>query len=194
MDHEMGQSSLKNRLTLSDEAVWLIVAEQILPRVRRELTRRFGVDRRWVNAEDAALSACRTVYRRLKTGQAATYPIENLDDLEILLFAIAHRKLVDAIRATARESRHASRVADVQHVIEAESEQIREHLIERVEQLLETDAERMIFREKMSGATEEAIAGILCKSSGVPWSKYMVREAWRRFRQRIGRQVKALRG
>ena len=117
--------------------------------------------------------------------------METFDDLESLLFAVAHHKLVSALRIKERESRHAPRVADARRELDDEPDQISVSLVELLDQLLEDDYERMIFREKMNGSNEQTIAELLRRSSGVPWSKYMVREAWRRFRKRARRRIGA---
>jgi hypothetical protein len=65
-------------------------------------------------------------------------------------------------------------------------------LIELMDQLLEADYEKTIFREKMNGSNEQTIADLLRQSSGVRRSKSMVREAWRRFRKRARRPIGAL--
>ena len=65
-------------------------------------------------------------------------------------------------------------------------------LVELMDQLLEDDYERTIFREEMNGSNEQTIAELLRRTSGVPWSKYMVSEGWRRFRKRARRRIGAL--
>jgi hypothetical protein len=186
------RSSLKEQLTDPTGRIWLTIAGDVLPRVRCELRRRFGIERRWISTDDAILSACRTLFRRLQGGQGASYPLETLDDLESLLFAVAHHKLISALRIKKRESRHAPRIVESRQEIVEEPEQISVSLAELIDQLLEDDYERTIFREKMSGSNEQSIAELLFRSSGVPWSKYMVREAWRRFRKRARRRIGAL--
>jgi len=190
--HGAPGSSLKEQLTDPRGRIWLIIAADVLPKVRCELRRRFGIERRWISPDDAVLSACRTLFRRLQAGQGASYSLETLDDLESLLFAVAHHKLISALRIKGRESRHASRVVDARREIVQEPDEIGASLVELLDQLLEDDYERTIFREKMNGSNEQAIAELLRQSSGVPWSKYMVREAWRRFRKRARRRIGAL--
>jgi DNA-directed RNA polymerase specialized sigma24 family protein len=185
-------SSIKEQLTDPDGSIWLTIAGDILPRVRRELRRRYGIDRRWLSSDDAVLSAFRTLFRRLHAGKASSYPLESLDDLESLLFAIAHRKLISAYRTKQRETRHAPQVVEVRRVLGVDADELSVSLVELIDQLLEVDYERTIFREKMNGSNEQTIAQLLHRESGVPWSKYMVREAWRRFRKRARRQIGAL--
>jgi hypothetical protein len=192
MTHGALGSSLKEQLIDPTGSIWLTIAGDVLPRVRCELRRRFGIDRRWISPDDAVLSACRTLFRRLQAGQGASYPLETLDDLESLLFAVAHHKLISALRVKEREARHAPRVVEARHEVVEEPDQISAFLIELMDQLLEDDYERTIFREKMNGSNEQTIAELLCRTSGVPWSKYMVREAWRRFRKRARRRIGAL--
>src|SRR4051794_35462569 len=103
-------SSIKEQLTDPEGSIWLTIAGDILPRVRRELRRRYGIDRRWLSSDDAVLSAFRTLFRRLHAGKVSSYPLKSLDDLESLLFAIAHRKLISAYRIKQRETRHAPQV------------------------------------------------------------------------------------
>jgi DNA-directed RNA polymerase specialized sigma24 family protein len=197
MNAESEKAPLKDRLGNSDTDVWLVVAGVILPRVREGLRWRFGVETRWVSADEAVHSAVRTVLRRLKSGQAASYPLETLDDLEAVLYAIARRKLIDSLRATSREARLAPRVLDRRAGGDGDgdggnADQISESLLDLVGRLLKSDAERTIFREKMRGAGESAIAETLRTETGVPWSKFMVREAWRRFRARARRRINDL--
>jgi len=191
MAHGAIGSSLKEQLSDPTGSIWLTIAGDVLPRVRSELRRRFGIERRWISPDDAVLSACRTLFRRLKSGQGASYSLETLDDLESLLFAVAHHKLISALRIKERESRHAPRVVEARHEIVEQPDQISVSLVELMDQLLEDDYERTIFREKMNGSNELAIAELLRRTSGVPWSKYMVREAWRRFRKRARRRIGA---
>jgi hypothetical protein len=192
MTHGAIGSSLKEQLTDPTGSIWLTIAGDVLPRVRCELRRRFGIDRRWVSSDDAVLSACRTLFRRLRSGQGASYPLETLDDLESLLFAVAHHKLISSFRIKERELKHAPRVVDARLAVVEEPEQISVSLVELMDQLLEDDYERTIFREKMNGSNEQTIAELLRATSGVPWSKYMVRETWRRFRKRARRRIGAL--
>jgi hypothetical protein len=189
MIHGTRGRSLREQLANPEGSIWLTIAGDILPKVRRELRRRFGIERRWISPEDAVLSACRTFFRRLQGGQAASYPLDTLDDLEALLFVVAHRKLVSAIRVNDRESRHAPRVMGARREAVEEPDEISVFLIDLLDQLLETDYERAIFREKMKGTRERLIAEILHRADGVPWSRYMVREAWRRFRKRARRRI-----
>jgi hypothetical protein len=192
MTHGAPGSSLKEQLTDPGGNIWLTIAGDVLPRVRSELRRRFGIERRWISPDDAVLSACRTLFRRLQAGQGASYPLETLDDLESLLFAVAHHKLISALRIKERESRHAPWVVEARNEVVEEPDQISNSLVELMDQLLEGDYERTIFREKMNGSNEQTIAELLHRANGVPWSKYMVREAWRRFRKRARRRIGAL--
>jgi hypothetical protein len=192
MSSESSGDSLKDRLSNSDQDVWLVVAGDVLPRVREGLRKRFGVESRWVSADEAVISAVRTILRRLKNGQAASYPLETLDDMEAVLHAIARRKLIDAYRATSMEVKHAARVLDTRAEARNDADQVSRSLLDLVSRLLKSDFERTIFREKMNGAGETAIAETLRNETGVPWSKFMVREAWRRFRQRARKQIALL--
>jgi DNA-directed RNA polymerase specialized sigma24 family protein len=124
----------------------------------------------------------------MHAGKANSYPLESLDDLESLLFAIAHRKLINAYRTKQRETRHAPQVVEVRRVAGVDLPELSVALVELMDQLLEADYERIILREKMNGSKELAIAEVLRRNSGVPWSKYMVREAWRRLRKRARRR------
>jgi hypothetical protein len=182
-------SSIKEQLADPEGSIWLTIAGDVLPRVRRELHRRYGIDRRWLSSDDAALSAFRTLFRRMHSGKANSYPLESLDDLESLLLAIAHRKLVGAYRIKQRETRHAPRVVEVRRAVGVDLRELSVALVELMDQLLETDYERIILREKMNGSKEQAIAEVLRRNSGVPWSKYMVREAWRRLRKRARQRL-----
>jgi DNA-directed RNA polymerase specialized sigma24 family protein len=182
-------SSIKDQLTDPEGSIWLTIACDVLPRVRRELRRRYGIDRRWLSSDDAVLSAFRTLFRRMHSGKANAYPLESLDDLESLLFAIAHRKLIGAYRTRQRETRHAPQVMELRRAVGVDLRELSVALVELMDQLLEADYERTILREKMNGSKELAIAEVLRRNSGVPWSKYMVREAWRRFRKRARRRL-----
>src|SRR4051794_8070988 len=165
MTHGAPGSSLKEQLTVPMGRIWLAIAGDVLPGVRCELRRRFGIERRWISPDDAVLSAWRTFFRRLRSGQGASYPLESLDDLESLLFAVAHHKLISALRIKERESRHAPRVVEARHEIGEEPDQISVSLVELMDQLLEDDYERTIFREKMNGSNEQTIAELLRRTS-----------------------------
>jgi hypothetical protein len=162
-------SSIKEQLTDPEGNIWLTIAGDVLPRVRRELRRRYGIGRRWLSSDDAVLSAFRTLFRRLRAGKLNSYTLESLEDLESLLFVIAHRKLMSAYRTEQRETRHAPQVVEVRRVLGVDADELSVSLVELMDQLLEADYERTIFREKMNGSNEQTIDRRLHRERGVAW-------------------------
>ena len=60
--------SLRSRLLRGDESAWAVVYAEIVPKAVAKIRGRFGPGERWMSAEEAVASACRTTYRRLKEG------------------------------------------------------------------------------------------------------------------------------
>ena len=122
-------SSLKEQLTVPMGRIWLAIAGDVLPGCAASCAGGSGIERRWISPDDAVLSACRTFFRRLGRGRGPPTRWKALDDLESLLFAVAHHKLISATTPTKeRESRHVPRVVEVRHEIVEEPDQMQRFL------------------------------------------------------------------
>jgi DNA-directed RNA polymerase specialized sigma24 family protein len=170
---------LKNTLSRGDEETFERVYQEVLPRVIQAARRRFGEGIRWYAPEDAASSAVRTVYRRLREGQLGD--MNTWNDFEDLLVTVAYRKYVDKIRRDSVESRARERIArDSLAVAESQSEAM--DALRLLDELPQDDVERVVLRGKLNGDNEETIARGLAEQTGEPWSKYMVRRIWEKLR------------
>src|SRR3954451_1277024 len=99
--------SLRSRLLRGDEPAWAVVYEEIAPRAVAKIRGRFGPGERWMSAEEAVASACRTTFRRLKEGLMAD-GLEGYDDLLHLLILVARNKFIDGLRKAGAEGRWAA--------------------------------------------------------------------------------------
>jgi DNA-directed RNA polymerase specialized sigma24 family protein len=170
---------LKSTLTRGDEETFEKVYADVLPRVIQAARRRFGDGIRWYAPEDAASSAVRTIYRRLKEGQLGE--LNTWKDVEDLLVAVAHRKYVDKLRRDSAECRAKERIArDSLAVEESHAEAM--DVLRLLDEIPQDDVERAVLRGKLNGDNEEAIARGLAEQTGEPWSKYMVRRIWEKLR------------
>jgi DNA-directed RNA polymerase specialized sigma24 family protein len=191
-DHAANIDERASVLDIGDEDAFEKVYTKVLPKVIQAARRRFGERIRWYSAEDAAASAVRTVYRRLKEQQ-----IEGLTtwkDLEDLLVTVAYRKYVNKARRASVESRARDRIAagsgcagasSKEAPAERGAEESRAEAV-RVVELLHAvpkdGLERLVLCGKLDGESEQMIADQLAEQSGEPWSKYMVRRTWEKIR------------
>jgi DNA-directed RNA polymerase specialized sigma24 family protein len=170
---------LRSTLSRGDEEAFGKLFADVLPRVIQAARRRFGDCVRWYAPEDAASSAVRTVYRRLKDGQLGE--LNTWKDFEDLLVMVAYRKYVDKTRRDSVESSARERIArDSLAVEESQAEAM--DVLRLLDEVPQDDVERAVLRGKLNGDNEETIARGLAEQTGEPWSKYMVRRIWEKLR------------
>src|SRR3954452_6756593 len=112
MAKDRSDDTLKSRLLRGDEEEWGVVYAEIVPRAVAKVRGTFGPGRRWVSAEDAVDSACRTMYRRLSEGLLA-HGLNSYDDLLNLLVAVARNKIIDQLRKSEVEGKWENAARDV---------------------------------------------------------------------------------
>ena len=186
---------LKGTLSASDEKTFARIYEQVLPKVVQAARRKFGERIRWYTPEDAASSAVRTVYRRLK--EQKLQELKTWKDFEDLLVTVAYRKYVDRTRRALVESRARERIAlDVESpdasqgqaldLLAAEESQAEAlEVLELLNEVPHDDVECLVLRGKLDGDNEQTIADELAATTGEPWSKYMVRRIWEKIRMQF---------
>jgi hypothetical protein len=186
---------LKGTLSASDEKTFARVYEKVLPNVVQAARRKFGERIRWYTPEDAASSAVRTVYRRLKEKQLQE--LKTWKDFEDLLVTVAYRKYVDRSRRDVVESRARERIAldleasdgsqlEALDLLAAEESQAEALAVLQVlNEVPHDDVECLVLRGKFDGDTEQTIADELAAKTGEPWSKYMVRRIWEKIRMQF---------
>ena len=186
---------LKGTLSAGDEKTFALVYEKVLPNVVRAARRKFGERIRWYTPEDAASSAVRTVYRRLKEKQLQE--LKTWKDFEDLLVTVAYRKYVDRSRRALVESRARERIAldleapdasqgqalDLLAAEESQAEALK--VLQLLNEVPHDDVECLVLRGKLDGDTEQTIADELAAKTGEPWSKYMVRRIWEKIRMQF---------
>src|SRR3982751_5253403 len=89
--------SLRSKLLGGDEAAWAVVYAEIVPKAVAKIRGRFGPGERWISAEEAVASACRTTFRRLREGLMAD-GLKAYDDVLNLLILVARNKFIDGLR------------------------------------------------------------------------------------------------
>ena len=157
--------------------------------------RKFGDRIRWYTPEDAASSAVRTVYRRLK--EQKLQELTTWKDFEDLLVTVAYRKYVDRSRRAAVESMARERIAldplapdrsQAQALDSLAAEESQAEVLEVLELLNavpQDDVECLVLCGKLDGDNEQTIAERLVSKTGEPWSKYMVRRIWEKIRMQF---------
>jgi DNA-directed RNA polymerase specialized sigma24 family protein len=206
MANDPACESLRSRLLRGDEDAWAVVYEEIVPKVRAAIRGRCGPGKPWMGAEDAVHSACRTTFRRLKAGLLAD-GLNDWDDVLRLLLAVAHNKIVDALRRAEPEARWqaATRVEAegsggpggspvLVELIAAEAERASVASWEKVVASLANDTERLVFQGKLDGLTEQEIAEAVEARFGGRMTRFIVREDWRAIRARLRRTFPGLLG
>jgi DNA-directed RNA polymerase specialized sigma24 family protein len=186
---------LKGTLSSSDEKTFEKVYSDVLPKVVQAARRKFGDRIRWYTPEDAASSAVRTVYRRLK--EQKLQELKTWKDLEDLLVTVAYRKYVDRSRRALVESRARERIAlnveaadgsqaqalDLLAAEESQAEAL--EVLELLNSVPQDDVECLVLCGKLDGNNEQIIALELAAKTGEPWSKYMVRRIWEKIRMQF---------
>jgi DNA-directed RNA polymerase specialized sigma24 family protein len=198
MPSEISDDSLqdmKKEVDLGDEEAFESVYADVLPKVIQAARRKFGERIRWYSPEDAASSAVRTVYRRLK--EQKLQELQSWKDLEDLLVTVAFRKYVNKSRRASVESRARERIAldplapdrsQAEAPDSLASEESRAEALDCLELLNDVpqdDVERLVLCGKLDGDTEQTIADRLAKKTCEPWSKYMVRRIWEKIRMQF---------
>ena len=107
--------SLRSRLLRGDETAWAVVDAEVIPRAVAKIRGRFGPGERWMSAEEAVASACRTTFRRLKEGLLAS-GLESYDDVLSLLTLVARNKFIDGLRKVGAEARWRPRPGPIRGV------------------------------------------------------------------------------
>jgi DNA-directed RNA polymerase specialized sigma24 family protein len=197
--------SIGMRLIHDDVDAWTQVYEEVFPRAREIIHRKFGPDKRWWSADDAVASACRTTYRRLKEGLSG-HDLNSWEDLRRLIVAVASNKIIDCIRKAEVEGKWADRArADASEITDgkasavlndlfaAESDRAMREALQNLENDLEDAAERIVFRGKLEKLDEKRIASKVHSETGEAMTVYMVREIWRTIRARLNRRFPELR-
>jgi DNA-directed RNA polymerase specialized sigma24 family protein len=186
---------LKGALAASDETAFQKIYTDVLPKVVQAARRKFGDRIRWYTPEDAASSAVRTVYRRLK--EQKLQELKTWKDFEDLLVTVAYRKYVDRSRRAAVESRARERIAldplapdrsqaqalDSLAAEESQAEAL--EVLELLNAVPQDDVECLVLCGKLDGDNEQTIADQLAAKTGEPWSKYMVRRIWEKIRMQF---------
>jgi DNA-directed RNA polymerase specialized sigma24 family protein len=186
---------LKAPLSSSDEKTFEKVYTDVLPKVVQAARRKFGERIRWYTPEDAASSAVRTVYRRLK--EQKLQELKTWKDFEDLLVTVAYRKYVDRSRRAMVESRARERIAldplapdgsqaqalDLLAAEESQAEAL--EVLELLNTVPQDDVECLVLCGKLDGDNEKTIADQLAAKTGEPWSKYMVRRIWEKIRMQF---------
>jgi DNA-directed RNA polymerase specialized sigma24 family protein len=190
-------ASLRSRLAEGDEAAWAVVYADLVPRAVAKIRGRFGPASRWMTAEEAVASACRTTYRRLKEGLLAEGP-RSYDDLLNLLLLIARNKFIDGLRRSEAEGKWAAARADraadaaggspvVAELLLAEADGRMDECLRRLAAAVAEGPETVIFRGKLDGLSEREIAAKVEAELGGRMTAFMVREHWRAIRARFRR-------
>jgi hypothetical protein len=173
---------LKSTLSRGDDEAFGKLFADVLPRVIQAAGRKFGDCVRWYAPEDAATSAVRTVYRRLKDGQLGE--LNTWKDFEDLLVMVAYRKYVDKIRRDSVESRARERIARDSLAVEESQAEVMD-VLRLLDEVPQDDVERAVLRGKLNGANEQTIADELAKKTSETWSKYMARRTWEKIRMQF---------
>jgi DNA-directed RNA polymerase specialized sigma24 family protein len=195
--------SLRSKLLLGDEAAWAVVYAEVVPKAVAKIRARFGPGERWISAEDAVESACRTTFRRLKEGLLAG-GLERYDDVLNLLTLVARNKLIDGLRkagaearweAAARTEAEQARAKDarqspvLRELCWAEASREMDVCLAKLDATVAGDTERLVFRGKLEGLTEREIAERVEAELGGRMTVFMVREHWRAIRARFRRLI-----
>ena len=203
MADDPADESLRSRLLRGDEAAWAVVAAEIIPGAVAKIRGRFGPGERWMSAEEAVASACRTTFRRLKEGLLAS-GLECYDDMLNLLTLVARNKLIDGLRKAGAEARwevaaraeaeqvragNARQSPVLRELCWAEASRQMDVCLERLDAALAGDTEQLIFRGKLDGLTEREIAERVEAELGRRMTVFMVREHWRAIRARFRRLI-----
>jgi len=207
MADDPADESLRSRLLRGDEAAWAVVYAEVVPRAVAKIRGRFGPGERWMSAEEAVASACRTTFRRLKDGLMAN-GLRSYDDVLDLLILVARNKFIDGLRKAGAEAKwQATAQAEVEgaHVEDgmespvlkelflAEADRQMDESLARLDAALADDTERLVFRGKLDGQTEREIAERVEAALGGRMTVFMVREHWRAIRARARRIFPELR-
>ena len=186
---------MKSMMSSDDEKTFEQVYADVLPKVIQAARRKFGERIRWYTPEDAAASAVRTVYRRLK--EHKLQELQSWKDFEHLLVTVAFRKYVDKSRRASVESRARERIAQdplapdrsqaqAQDLLAADESRAEAfEFLELLNQVPHDDVECLVLCGKLDGDSEQTIADQLAKKTGEPWSKYMVRRIWEKIRMQF---------
>ena len=163
-----------------DEATWQAFLQEVLPRMRRALGRRFQLGTGWFEVDEAINSAVGTFFRRYGKGGIPDR-IKTRKDLEGWFIWVAHNKFINKInklesQQRTEENRHEPRQIDFEWV---------DAMMERVRTLLKTEVEVILFQAKLDGLKEEEIAAKLTEATSKTWSKYTVRWLWGIIRKRL---------
>lgn len=193
--------TLRSRLASGDEAAWAIVYAEIVPKAVGKIRRKFGPASRWMTAEEAVASACRTTYRRLKEGLMVD-GLKGYDDLLSLLLLIARNKFIDGLRKAEAQGKWAARVrADASecHIKDsggslvlgelfiAEADRRMDECLVKLDNAVAEGTERIVFQGKLDGLNEREIAAKVEAELGGRMTVFMVREHWRAIRSRFRR-------
>ena len=193
--------SLSSRLRQRDEAAWEVVFREIVPKAAAKIRGKLGPDARWMSAEEAVASACRTTFRRLQEGLLAN-GLSSYDDLLNLLVVVARNKLIDALRKGIAEekweasARHDAQGAEADNAREspvlraiflAEVDRKMDESLAKLDATLADDTERLVFLAKLDGLTEREIVARVEAEIGGRMTVFMVREHWRTIRARSRR-------
>jgi DNA-directed RNA polymerase specialized sigma24 family protein len=173
-----------------DEATWLLVESEVLPRVLAALERRYGPGRHWNDLEGFVRSAQRTAWRRLRArADRGLEELESLAQFEDWLVVVAGRKVHRALARAAAERAHAQLPGNpdpARDLLEALSQQSAEEVLDELEAGLNDEIGRAVFRGKLEQKTEAEIADML------KCSTRKVRGVWRLVRQRLLRRASEL--
>jgi DNA-directed RNA polymerase specialized sigma24 family protein len=186
--HDEG-SPLADRLR-EDEATWLLVECEVLPRVLAALERRYGPGRYSHDLEGFVRSAQRTAWRRLRDrADRGLEELETLAQFEDWLVVVAGRKFYRALKRAAVEQALALLPGNPdppRDLLEALSQQSAEEVLDELEAGLNDGIGRAVFRGKLEQKTEAEIADML------KCSTRKVRGVWRLVRQRLLRRASEL--
>jgi DNA-directed RNA polymerase specialized sigma24 family protein len=203
MADDPADESLRSRLLRGDDAAWAVVYAEVVPKAVAKIRARFGPGERWISAEEAVASACRTTFRRLKEGLLAS-GLECYDDVLNLLTLVARNKLIDGLRkagaearwaATARAAAEQGRAEDARQspvlsaLCWAEASHQMDACLAKLDAALAGETERLVFRGKLDGLTEREIAERVEAEHGGRMTVFMVREHWRAVRARFRRLI-----
>jgi DNA-directed RNA polymerase specialized sigma24 family protein len=201
MAKDPADESLRSQLLRGDEAAWAVVDAVIIPRAVAKIRGRFGPGERWMSAEEAVASACRTTFRRLKEGLLAG-GLESYEDVLNLLTLVARNKLIDGLRKAGAEARWeaSARAEQVRAEDARQSPVLRElcwaeaslrmdECLAKLDAALAGDTERLVFRGKLEGLSEREIAERVEAELGGRMTVFMVREHWRAIRGRSRRLI-----
>ena len=186
---------VKSVMGCGDERTFELIYADVLPKVIQAARRKFGERIRWYTPEDAASSAVRTVYRRLK--ERKLQELQSWKDFEQLLVTVAFRKYVDKSRRASVESRSRERIAQdplapdrsqaqAQDLLAAEESRAEAfEFLELLNEVPNDDVECLVLCGKLDGDSEQTIADQLARKTGETWSKYMVRRIWEKIRMQF---------